>query len=60
MKRNVLLRLLVGGLIFVFLLTAALPAANGQEIVRRLGRIFSRRSSGGTNSTQRRWSSIPL
>lgn len=34
MKRNIVLRLLVGGLIFIFLLTAALPAANGQEIVR--------------------------
>jgi len=34
MKRNILLRLLVGGLIFVLLLTASMPAAYGQEIVR--------------------------
>ncbi|MEN8242665.1 MAG: S8 family serine peptidase [Chloroflexota bacterium] len=34
MKRNVLLRLLVGGLIFALLLTASMPAANGREMVR--------------------------
>jgi serine protease len=54
MKKGLVLRLLVAGLIFTFLLTAALPAANGQEI----SRVWVKFTPGGQAAVRNALSSV--